>query len=87
MIKLGSNKNNKNQFRDDDLICYCFNYTKIDIEEDFNKNDGSTILEKITKEKSIGGCHCEVKNPKGRWTRGTPLSYYLNLARVYKKIK
>jgi NAD(P)H-nitrite reductase large subunit len=66
MIKLDSNINNKNPFRDTDLICYCFNYTKKDIEEDFNKNGCSRILEKITKEKSIGGCHCEVKNPKGK---------------------
>lgn len=66
MIKLSSNINNKHQFRDNDLICYCFNYTKKDIEEDFNKNGYSTILEKIAKEKSIGGCNCEVKNPKGK---------------------
>jgi len=56
----------KDHFKDDDLICYCFRYTKRDIEQDFISNGCSTILEKIKKEKSIGGCECEVKNPTGR---------------------
>ncbi|MHB8091155.1 MAG: hypothetical protein ACYDH8_06110 [Syntrophales bacterium] len=66
MIKLSPSIENKNHFNDDDLICYCFNYTKKDIEKDYNKNGYSTIIEKITKEKSIGGCNCEVNNPKGK---------------------
>ena len=66
MIILSQNTKDKNHFKDDDLVCYCFNYTKKDIEEDFKKNAYSAILEKIKKEKSIGGCNCEVKNPKGK---------------------
>ncbi len=66
MIKLSPSIKNKNHFKDDDLICYCFNYTKKDIEKDFDKNGYSTILGKIKKEKSIGGCNCAVKNPKGK---------------------
>lgn len=63
---MGPNIKVKNHFKDDDLICYCFNYTKKDIEKDFYNNGFSTILEKIKKEKSFGGCKCEVKNPKGK---------------------
>jgi NAD(P)H-nitrite reductase large subunit len=66
MIKLSPSIKNNSHFKDDDLICYCFKYTKKDIEIDFNKNGYSTILEEIKKEKSIGGCKCEVKNPKGK---------------------
>ena len=55
-----------NTFKDDDLICYCFEYTKKNIEEDFTTAGYSTILEKIKREKSINGCNCEIKNPKGK---------------------
>ena len=66
MITLNSNLPNKSHFKDDDLICYCFEFTKKKIEEDFQANGYSTILEKIKKEKSSNGCNCEVKNPKGK---------------------
>ncbi len=66
MIIPDSNLDGKSQFHDDDLICYCFAYTKKNIETDYIKNGYSTILEKIKKEKSINGCSCEVKNPKGK---------------------
>jgi hypothetical protein len=50
----------------DNLICYCFEYTKDDIEQDFTKNGRSLIMEKIAAEKRAGGCDCATKNPKGR---------------------
>jgi hypothetical protein len=50
----------------DDLICYCFEYTKDDIEQDYIKNGRSLIMEKIAAEKKTGGCDCAIKNPKGR---------------------
>jgi hypothetical protein len=49
-----------------DLICYCFGYTRRDIEQDVIKNGRSLILEKIAAEKKAGGCDCSTKNPKGR---------------------
>ncbi len=53
--------------QDTDLICYCFGYTKKDIEEDYITNNGhSTILEKIMAEKRAGQCACAQKNPHGR---------------------
>ena len=50
----------------DNLICYCFEYTRKDIEQDVAKNGRSLIMERIQTEKKIGGCQCAVKNPKGR---------------------
>jgi hypothetical protein len=49
-----------------DLICYCFNYSRQEIEKDLLANGRSLILEKIAEEKRLGGCRCAVKNPKGR---------------------
>jgi hypothetical protein len=50
----------------DNLICYCFDYTKNDIEQDFIRNGRSLIMEKIAAEKKAGGCDCANKNPKRR---------------------
>ena len=57
---------NDHDFQDDALVCYCFNYTKKQIENDYEKNGRSTILEKIAFEKKAGGCDCAIKNPKKR---------------------
>ena len=57
----------QNHFKDDDTVCYCFHYTKKQIEDDYRNNGRSTILEKIRREKQSGGCDCASKNPKGRW--------------------
>ena len=48
------------------FVCYCFRYTENDIKQDLIKNGRSLIMEKITKEKKIGGCDCKNLNPKGR---------------------
>jgi hypothetical protein len=48
------------------LICYCFNYTVGDIEEDVRSHGRSIILERILAEKRVGACQCDTKNPKGR---------------------
>ncbi|MBG0775816.1 MAG: hypothetical protein H0S85_05205 [Desulfovibrionaceae bacterium] len=47
-------------------VCYCFKYTKEDIENDVVKNNKSTIMERILAEKKAGACKCAEKNPKGR---------------------
>ena len=54
-------------YKADGLICYCFEHTKDDIEQDFIKNGRSLIIESIAAEKKAGGCDCANKNPKGRW--------------------
>jgi hypothetical protein len=49
-----------------DLICYCFGYSRKDIEQDFIKHGRSNIMLKITAEKKMGACGCTTKNPAGR---------------------
>ena len=49
-----------------DYICYCFEYTRRDIEEDLKQNGHSLIMEKIQREKKFGNCRCAEKSPKGR---------------------
>ena len=66
MIDIKSSFPKKNKSSDEDLVCYCFEYTKKDIENDFNKNGRSLIYEKIVFEKKAGGCNCASKNPSGQ---------------------
>jgi hypothetical protein len=67
MIELPSCSQERHEFKDEDLVCYCFGYTRKDIEKDYVDNDNrSTILEKIAFEKRAGKCDCAQKNPKGR---------------------
>ncbi|MBT8350466.1 MAG: hypothetical protein KJO26_04435 [Deltaproteobacteria bacterium] len=56
----------KNVFQSDDLVCYCFKFTRNDIEQGYMKNGQSLIIAKISSEKKSGGCDCANKNPKGR---------------------
>ena len=53
------------KFINNAFVCYCFEYTKIDIEEDYHENGYSNILERIKAEKK-NGCNCKERNPKGR---------------------
>ena len=55
----------KNEFKDNDTVCFCFEYTKADIKKDYLNDSRSTILERITHEKKSNGCDCANKNPKG----------------------
>jgi len=67
MIEICSSSQERNEFKDEDLVCYCFGYTRKDIEKDYVDNNSlSTILERITFEKKAGTCDCARKNPKGR---------------------
>jgi hypothetical protein len=50
---------------DAEIICYCFNHTRADIERDYRENGRSLILEKIIDAKRLGVCQCTVKSPKG----------------------
>jgi hypothetical protein len=49
-----------------DLICYCFEYSADDIEQDYLEHGKSSIMEKIEMEKKFGNCQCATKNPKGK---------------------
>ena len=48
------------------LICFCFEFTADDIQQDILKNGRSTIMKKIQMEKKFGNCQCATKNPKGK---------------------
>ncbi len=56
----------KEAFRKEDLVCFCFGHTRNDIEQDYLKNGYSAIMAAIVNEKKIGGCDCATQNPKGR---------------------
>ena len=49
-----------------DLVCYCFGYTRSDIEEDYLRHAKSTIAERIARSKKQGLCQCREKNPRAR---------------------
>jgi len=66
MIELKPNFQNRNEFKDDDLVCYCYKYTKREIETDYIDNGHSLIYEKIVSEKKAGECNCAKENPKGK---------------------
>jgi len=64
MIQLSHLDQNRDEFKDNDLVCFCFQYTREQIEKDFTDNGRSMILEKIALEKKTDGCDCARKNPK-----------------------
>ena len=66
MIEIESSFEKDKRFDDEDLVCYCFKYTKKDIENDLNINNRSLIYEKIVFKKKAGGCNCATKNPSGK---------------------
>ncbi|MBU2647972.1 hypothetical protein KKI24_24915 [bacterium] len=54
------------EFNADDLVCFCYGYTRKDIETDYVEHHGqSFILKRIALEKKEGKCDCTHKNPKG----------------------
>jgi Zinc binding domain len=56
-------------------VCYCFGFTREDIENEIAKTGHSTVGDRITAEVKAGKCACEVKNPSGKCCLG-------NVARV-----
>ena len=50
-----------------DLVCYCFEHSAHDIQEDVKAHKGrSTILEEIVAAKKAGRCQCATTHPEGR---------------------
>ena len=56
-------------------VCYCFGFTRKDIENEIAATGRSTVADRITVEVKAGNCACEVKNPSGKCCLG-------NVARV-----
>jgi CopZ-like zinc binding protein len=51
-------------------VCYCFGFTRKDIENEIAAKGRSTVAERISAEVSRGNCACEVKNPSGKCCLG-----------------
>jgi len=51
-------------------VCYCFGFTRKDIENDIAKTGHSTVADRITAEVKADNCACEVKNPSGKCCLG-----------------
>ncbi len=46
-------------------ICYCFNFDRQAIQEDFRNKGSTEILKIITARVKAGECQCELTNPSG----------------------
>jgi hypothetical protein len=51
-------------------VCYCFGFTRKDIESEIAESGRSTVAERISAEVKQGNCACEVKNPSGKCCLG-----------------
>lgn len=51
-------------------VCYCFGFTRKDIENEIAETGRSTVADWITAEVKAGNCTCEVKNPSGKCCLG-----------------
>ncbi len=51
-------------------VCYCFGFTRKDIEEEVARTGRSAIAQRITAEVKSGNCACEVKNLSGKCCLG-----------------
>ncbi len=56
-------------------VCYCFGFTRKDIQDEIAKTGHSTVADRIAAEVKADNCACEVKNPSGKCCLG-------NVARV-----
>jgi len=52
-------------------VCYCFGFTRKNIQDELVARGRSTIVEEITREVKAGNCACEVKNPSGKCCLGS----------------
>lgn len=51
-------------------VCYCFGFSRRNIQEEILETGGSTIAERISAEVKAGNCACEIKNPSGKCCLG-----------------
>jgi hypothetical protein len=68
-------------------VCYCFGFTRKDIEEEVAQAGRSTIPERITAEVKAGNCACEVKNPSGKCCLGNVTRVVQNCVQVVEAAK
>jgi hypothetical protein len=51
-------------------VCYCFGFTRKDIEKEIAETGRSTVADRITAEVKATNCACEVKSPSGKCCLG-----------------
>ena len=51
-------------------VCYCFGFTRRDIQREIAEIEASGIETRISEEVKAGNCACEVKNPSGKCCLG-----------------
>jgi hypothetical protein len=51
-------------------VCYCFGFTREDIQKEITETGNSTVASRISAEVKAGNCACEVKNPSGKCCLG-----------------
>ena len=51
-------------------VCYCFDISEKQIQEEMEPAGQSTASRRIRKEVEAGNCECEIKNPSGRCCLG-----------------
>jgi len=56
-------------------VCYCFNHTVEEIDEEIKRTGKSTVVDDIKEGMKKEGCSCETKNPQGSCCLKTVESY------------
>lgn len=51
-------------------VCYCFGFSRKDIQDEIADTGRTTVADRITAEVKAGNCACEVKNPSGKCCLG-----------------
>jgi len=51
-------------------VCYCFGFSRQNIQSEITETGRSTIADRILEEVKAGNCACEVKNPSGKCCLG-----------------
>ena len=68
-------------------VCYCFGFSRKDIEDEIAESGRSTIAERISAEIKAGTCACEVKNPSGRCCLGSVTRVAKDCVRANQRTK
>jgi hypothetical protein len=65
LVRVGSKETD-----DPIAVCYCFGFTREDIQKEITESADSTVANRISAEVKAGNCACEVKNPSGKCCLG-----------------
>ena len=66
-------------------VCYCFGFSRKDIQNEIAETGRSTVADRITAEVKAGNCACEMKNPSGKCCLGNVTRAVLDCLRVVRK--